>query len=50
MLAARDGRGEVASSLLQAGANVNIKNHWVVVKHACFNTLTCLFLYRTVLR
>ena len=49
MEAADNGHGEVVSSLLHAGANVNIKNHWVNT-HACFNTLTCLFLYRTVLR
>ena len=50
MAAAENGHSEVVSTLLQAGANVNIVNDLVVVKHACFNTLTCLFLYRAVLR
>ena len=32
MLATRKGHGEVVSALLQAGANVNIKNKSVVVQ------------------
>ena len=32
MLAARKGHGEAVSALLQAGANVDVVNKWVVVQ------------------